>query len=153
MRQHCILEAIHEIINKMKRLIPNGKAGAAYVKECCETVEIVLHRLDAFSRRSINNGIFASIMYSSHTTTYCTHVCFLLRFWGIKSWQQLWLAWESCWEASYCVLLLCLINPTTIHCSIILWVNFGDVFSVSNFEERLLYCHLDCSVLQICLML
>lgn len=51
------------------------------------------------------------------------------------------------------VLLLCLINPRTIHCSIIFWVNFGDVFAVSHFEEKLLYCHFDCSVLGICSML
>lgn len=36
------------------------------------------------------------------------------------------------------VLLLCQINPKTIHCSIIFWLSFGHVFAVSHFEKD--YC-------------
>lgn len=71
------MEAIHDITNKMKRLIQNGEAGAAYGKESYETVEIVLHRLDAFARRRTSNVHFASFIYSSYATKYCSHVYFL----------------------------------------------------------------------------
>lgn len=50
----------------MKRLIQNGEAGAAYVTESYETVEMVLHRLDVFSGRKTSNVLFALFMYSSH---------------------------------------------------------------------------------------
>ena len=91
----------------------NEKVNSKWGSRCsvCErklwTAEIVLRRLDAFSRRRTSNVLFASFMYSSYATKYCSHVCFLLRFWGIKSWQQLWLAWESCWESIYCVFYIC----------------------------------------------
>lgn len=54
----------HEII--YKRLIQNGDGDAVYVKESCETVEIVWHGLNAFSRRRTSNALFASFMYSSY---------------------------------------------------------------------------------------